>query len=93
MVIEVQPLPPDAPDPGRETWIRKTPGVCSGDACVRNTRIMVWLLEAYRRNGLTNAEILGAYPDLTEEDLALAFHYAASNPDEIEESLHDGEAE
>ena len=65
----IQPLPPEAPDPEGETWIRKTPNVCGGDACIRNTRIMVWLLEAYRRSGMSNASILESYPSLTEADL------------------------
>jgi hypothetical protein len=25
-----------------KSWVQKTPGVCGGDACMRNTRITVW---------------------------------------------------
>jgi uncharacterized protein (DUF433 family) len=25
----------------KQSWIRKTPGVCGGNACIRNTRITV----------------------------------------------------
>ena len=35
------------PTPG----IEKTPGVCGGDPCIRQTRIPVWLLEQLRRLG------------------------------------------
>jgi uncharacterized protein (DUF433 family) len=31
--------------------IRKTSGVCGGAACLRDTRIMVWLLVDLRRQG------------------------------------------
>lgn len=75
------------------TWISKTPGVCGGDACVRDTRVPVWVLEGYRRKGLTVAQLLHAYPGLSTEDLGHAFEYAADHADEIEEALRDNEAE
>lgn len=73
------------------TWITKTPGVCGGDACVRNTRISIWLLESYRRQGLTSGEILTQYPGLNETDLSLAWEYAAQHPEEIETALLENE--
>jgi uncharacterized protein (DUF433 family) len=48
------------------------PGVCGGSARVIRTRIPVWLLEALRRNGRSEAELLADYPSLTAEDLANA---------------------
>ena len=41
--------------PNGEALIRKTPMVCGGDACIRNSRIMVWLLVAFKRGGMTDA--------------------------------------
>jgi len=35
------------------TSIEKTPGICGGDARVRNTRIAVWLLVGYRKDGVS----------------------------------------
>jgi uncharacterized protein (DUF433 family) len=64
--------------------IRKTPDVMGGDACIRNTRIPVWLLVSYRRLGLSEAKLLENYPDLSATDLANAWVYAETYPDEIE---------
>ena len=30
------------------SWISKRPNVCGGDACIRDSRITVWGLVAYR---------------------------------------------
>ena len=93
MITEViEPLGPEAPDPKRASWIRKTPGLCGGDACIRNTRISVWVLEGYRRLGLSQEELLAAYPRLTAEDLRLAQAYAAAHPQEIDQAIQDNEA-
>jgi len=68
------------------TWegIGKTPNVMGGDACIRDTRIPVWLLISYRRLGLSEAKLLENYPDLSATDLANAWAYAAIYPSEIE---------
>lgn len=63
--------------------IRKTPGVCGGDACVRETRIPVWLLHRFRTLGRTDAQLLEDYPTLTADDLRAAWDYARDNPGEI----------
>jgi uncharacterized protein (DUF433 family) len=65
------PLPPSAGSPA-EILIRKTPGVCGGAACVRDTRITVWGLEEWRRVGLADEEILQRVEGLTRDDLAAA---------------------
>src|SRR6516164_3303067 len=33
------------------SWVQKTPDVCGGDACIRRTRIPVWLLVRHRQLG------------------------------------------
>jgi uncharacterized protein (DUF433 family) len=63
--------------------ISKTPGVMGGEACIRNTRISVWLLASYRRMGLNDSQILDNYPDLTEMDLINAWAYAELYQEEI----------
>ena len=63
--------------------IRKTAGVCGGSACVGNTRIPVWVLWRLRETGLTDAQLLEAYPSLTNQGLSAAWEYAAHNPAEI----------
>jgi uncharacterized protein (DUF433 family) len=78
--------------PGQEprqasSWIEKTPGVCGGEARIRRTRIPVWLLVEWRREGLPDSQLLDAYPSLTPADLALAWEYYEHNRQEIEEVL------
>lgn len=71
------------------SWISKVPDRCGGDACVRATRIAVWVLVGYRRLGLSDADLLGYYPMLTQADLEVAWTYAAANPDEIDAALRE----
>ncbi len=54
------------------------------EACIRKTRIPVWLLVSYRRQSATDAHILEGHPDLSAVDLVNAFSYAEAYPDEIE---------
>ncbi len=62
-----------------------------GDACIRETRIPVWLLVSYRHLGKRDAEILAAYPSLSATDLANAWAYAAAFPDEIAIAIQEQE--
>jgi uncharacterized protein (DUF433 family) len=73
--------------PQGEPLIRKTVGVCGGDACVGDSRIMVWLLASERRAGRSDSDILKRYPSLTTNDLAAVWEYARQHPDEIDEAI------
>lgn len=75
-----------------EALIRKTPGVIGGDACVRRTRIAVWMLVAWRARGRTDAELLTDFPGLTPDDLSAAWAYSAAHPDEIETAIRENDA-
>ena len=70
-----------------KSWIQRTPGVCGGEACIRNTRITVHGLVRYRQLGLPDQRILEAIQGLTPDDLAAAWDYYASHREEIEESI------
>jgi uncharacterized protein (DUF433 family) len=74
-------------EPNGPAPIRKTPGVCGGDACVRDTRIMVWLLVSLRDQGMSEAELLRNYPSLTGADLAAAWEYGRQHPEEIQQAI------
>jgi uncharacterized protein (DUF433 family) len=74
--------------PGIET----DPSVCGGAATIVRTRIPVWLLEQARRLGMSEAELLKAYPSLRAEDLANAWTYVRSHRDEIEREIVENEA-
>jgi uncharacterized protein (DUF433 family) len=69
------------------SWIQKTPGVCGGDACVRNTRITVYGLVNYKKLGFNDSAILHAIQGLTHDDLLAAWDYDAHNPSEIAEAI------
>lgn len=71
--------------------IKKTPGVCGGDACIGNTRIPVWSLINYRRLGGSDAIILEAFPHLTAADLVNAWAYADAYVDEIEQAIREND--
>ncbi len=59
--------------------IQITPGVCSGQARIRNTRIPVSTLVAYRQQGAPDEELLANYPGLTAADLGAAWDYYEQN--------------
>jgi uncharacterized protein (DUF433 family) len=77
----------------KTSWVQKTPGVCGGRACFRNTRITVWGLVNYRRLGLADARILENIVGLTPEDLRAAWDYYREHPAEIDEDIRDNEAD
>lgn len=69
--------------------ITKTPNVSGGDACIRGTRIPVWLLVEWRRLGQSDATVLQGYPSLAPADLEAAWEYAAAHPEEIEQAVRE----
>ena len=71
--------------------IKKTPGLCGGDACVGNTRIQVWVLVGYRRLGCSDAELFKCYPHFCAADLANGWAYAEAHPEEIEQAIKENE--
>jgi uncharacterized protein (DUF433 family) len=73
------------------TGIEKTPGVCGGDACIAGSRIPVWSLVHSKQLGLTDGQILDAYPTLSQEDLQHAWNYYRANQEEIDELIADNE--
>lgn len=79
--------PPNLLDAAPRSWISRTPGVCGGQACVRNTRITVWGLVESRRVGLSDAQILREIEGLTPDDLSAAWEYEGVNREEIEEAI------
>ena len=53
------------------------PAVCGGKACIRGTRIWVSLVLDFLATGETEAQILGAYPQLESDDVRACLAYAA----------------
>ncbi len=75
------------------TWISRTPDVCDGDACIRDTRHTVAGLVEWKQLGLADARILEHHPDLTPADLEAAWDYYEQHREEIDEAIRaDAEA-
>ncbi|HEY7424940.1 MAG TPA: DUF433 domain-containing protein [Gemmataceae bacterium] len=73
------------------SWISKRPDFQGGDACIRDSRIPVWILVGYRQLGVSDEDLLRYYPTLTPADLEAAFAYAASHAEEIETAIRENE--
>jgi uncharacterized protein (DUF433 family) len=76
-----------------KSWIQRSPGVCGGEPCLRNTRHTVAGLVEWKKQGLTDARILEHHPDLTQADLEAAWAYYATHREEIDQAVkEDAEA-
>ncbi|MHB8901755.1 MAG: DUF433 domain-containing protein [Thermoguttaceae bacterium] len=53
------------------------PNVCFGRPCIRGTRIWVSLVIDNLAEGVSEAELLAAYPQLQPEDIRAALSFAA----------------
>lgn len=69
--------------------IFRTPGVCGGEACVRDLRLTVWLLEEGRRAGSTDAQLIQSHPTLTREDVTRAWDYVLAHGEEIDRAIRE----
>jgi uncharacterized protein (DUF433 family) len=76
-----------------KSCVQKTPNVCGGRACIRNTRITVWGLVNNRRLGLADEQILKNIVGLTPADLLAAWDYYQEHPTEIDEDIRENEAD
>lgn len=71
-----------------EQMIQKSPGRIGGAACIRSTRIAVWMLVEDRSMGVSDHTILtDYYPSLTAEDLKAAWDYYETNREEVDEAI------
>ncbi len=52
-------------------------GKRSGQPCIRGMRITVYDVFEYLASGMTVAEVLNDFPELTETDIRACFAYAA----------------
>jgi uncharacterized protein (DUF433 family) len=66
------------------TGIATDPREMSGVPCIRGLRIPVASVVAMIADGMSEAEILGAYPDLERDDIREALWYAADAVSEHE---------
>jgi uncharacterized protein (DUF433 family) len=69
-----------------------TPGVRSGKPCIKGTRIAVYDVLEYLAGGMTEAEIMVDFPDLTAEDIRACLAFAATRERRLADpsALHSG---
>ena len=53
------------------------PHVCGGKPCIKGTRIWVSLILDFLAEGMSEAEVLKDYPQLTHDDILAAIAYGA----------------
>jgi len=70
-----------------DRMVKKTPGVVGGHACIRNTRIAVWILISLMHQGVDDAALLRKFPGLSLIDLAAARSYYVSFRAEIDKII------
>lgn len=75
------------------SFVQRTPGVCGGDACVRNTRVPVWAVIQMLQMGRTKAEVLADLPSMIEPDLDVVWAYYRSHLAEIEANIAENDDE
>lgn len=66
------------------------PDVMDGKPCIRGMRIQVSLLLNLVANGMTEKEIIKAYPYLEPEDISQSFRYASWLAEDRIELLAEG---
>lgn len=60
------------------TYITLDPTVRGGKPCIRGLRITVQDVLSYLAGGMSEAEVLADFPDLTREDLLACYEYSSS---------------
>lgn len=67
--------------------IQVTVGVCGGQPRIRNTRIPVWTLVAFRKQGADDEELRQNYPTLSNRDLSAAWAYYEQHREEGDRAI------
>ena len=53
------------------------PGICGGKPCIKGTRIWVSLILDFLAEGMSEAQLLAEYPQLSHEDVLAALAFGA----------------
>jgi uncharacterized protein (DUF433 family) len=71
-----------------QSRIQKTPTICGGDACIRDTRIPVWSVVEAHRLGASAEELLSYFvTPLSAEDVQAALDYYEEHAEEIDNDI------
>ena len=63
---------------GWQDQITVNPAVRSGKPCIKGTRIAVYDVLEYLAGGMTEEQVLGDFPDLTQESVRACLAFAAA---------------
>ncbi len=84
--------PGDAPPPSLADLIVRTPGVCSGQPRIAGSRIKVKHVYTWvEQMGMTPAQIVADYPNLTMAQVHAALAYYWSHQSEIHQDIENEE--
>lgn len=73
--------------PTQKNLIQNTPGICGGNARIRDTRIAVWTLVSFRQQRASDKELRRNYPGSSQQDLEAAWSYYGEHPQEINQVI------
>jgi uncharacterized protein (DUF433 family) len=75
-----------------KSWIQKTPEICGGAACIRDTCIPVWSLAVAHQLGATDEELRSYFvTPLTAADIEAAWEYEEQHAEEISQAIRENE--
>ena len=63
-------------------YISRDSGICGGEPVVRGTRVPIRTILASLVEGATDAEIVAAFPSITEDDVRAVIAFAAASAEE-----------
>jgi uncharacterized protein (DUF433 family) len=76
----------------RSNMIVSSPGICGGEHRIFGTRIPVWVLVAFRQQGMSDRSLLRNYPTINKQQLMAAWEFAEQNKAIVAEELRLNEA-
>ena len=74
-------------------YVTSKKGVCGGRSVIRGTRIPVWSLIQWYKQGMTIEVIMREFPQLKPSQVHDAFSYYYDNRKEIENDIAENKAE
>jgi len=74
-------------------YVTSKKGVCGGRSIVRGTRIPVWSLIQWYKQGMSIEDVMREFPQLRPAQVHDAFSYYYDNRKEIEKDVNENEME
>lgn len=70
-------------------YVVRVRGICGGKPVIKGTRIAVWLIAGWFKQGHTPQEIQQMYPHLTQAQIHDALSYYYDHQAEVEKDIRD----